>query len=56
MMKCKSMFFVAYLTFEVHFKFFSNSFLELYSYEGFSSSDIRKNEAESFASIVGMKL
>ena len=24
---------------------FSNSFLEFYSYEGFSSSDIRKNEA-----------
>ena len=37
---------------------FSKSFLEFYSYEGFSSSDIRKNEAQSFASIkvVDMKL
>ena len=37
---------------------FSNSFLEFYSYEGFPSSDIRKNEAYSFASImvVDMKL
>ena len=37
---------------------FSNSFLEFYSYEGFSSSDIRKNEAKSFALImaVDMKL
>ena len=37
---------------------FSNSFLEFYSYEGFSSSDIKKNEAQRFALImaVDMKL
>ena len=28
--------------------YFSNSFLEFYSYEGFLSSDIRKNEVKSF--------
>ena len=27
------------------FNYFSNNFLEFYSYEGFSSSDIRENEA-----------
>ena len=35
----------AYLTFERILNSFSNSLLEFYSYEGFWSSDIRKNEA-----------
>ena len=31
-----------------YLNYFFNSFLECYSYEGFSSSDIRKNEVKSF--------
>ena len=34
----------AYLIFEVHLNYFSNSFLVFYSFEVFSSRDIRKNE------------
>ena len=46
-MECESMLFVKnYIPYLWDLSnSFSNSFIDFYSYEGFSSSDIRKNEA-----------